>query len=104
MLAGDILSIDCNYVGDFACNRVPVPGSRGSVFVGDVFGEGPLSLRSSALAETSAPLDVAVPDDPHGLLNDSSVLISPGWLQPEPGALASTRHSALISSMLRSVV
>jgi hypothetical protein len=104
MLVGDVLSIDCNYVCDFAGSGVAVPDSRGSVFVGNVFGKRPLSFRSLALAETSASLDVAVPDDPHGLLDDPSVLIPPGWLQPEPGALAMTRHRSLISWMALNVV
>jgi hypothetical protein len=101
---GDVLSVDCNYVGDFAGSGVTVPDSRSSVLVGDVFGERPLSFRSLALAETSASLDVAVPDDPHGLLDDPSVLIAPGWLQPKPSAFAVTRHRSLISLMALNVV
>jgi len=104
MLVGDVLSVDRNYVGDFAGSRVALPDSRGSVFVDDVFSERPLSFRSLALAETSASLDVVVSDNPHGLLDDPSMLIPPGWLQPEPGALAVTRHRSLISWMALNVV
>src|SRR5262249_18982521 len=104
MLVGDVLSIDRNYVGHFAGSGIALPDSRGSVFVGDVFGERPLSFRSLALAATSASHDGTVADDPYGLLNDLPLSIPAGWLQPQSGSLASTRHLCLISRMAPRVV
>jgi hypothetical protein len=101
---GSVFRVDGYDVGDFAGSGVTIADSRGAVFGSDVVGECSLSFCSLALAETSASLDVAVPDDPDCLLGDPSVLIPPGWLQPESGALPVTRHRSLISWMALNVV
>src|SRR5262245_23484113 len=104
VLRGNVFRIDGYDIGDFAGSWVTIADSGGAVFGGDVLGERLLSRRSVALAETSASFDAAVADNPHGLFDDSTVLISPRWLKPEPGAFASTRHCFLISLIARRVV
>jgi hypothetical protein len=101
---GDIFGVDRYDVGDFAGSGVTVADSRGVVFGGNVIGERSLSFRSFALAETSASFVAVVSNTPHGLFDDSTVLVSSRRLQPEPGAFGSTRHCFLISLMALSVV
>jgi hypothetical protein len=104
VLTGNVFSVNGYDVGDFAGGGVTVVDSRGAVFGGDVVGERVLSFRSLALAEASAALEAAVSDDPHGLFDNSTVWVPSRWLQPEPGALAVTRHRSLISWMALNVV
>jgi len=96
VLVGYILGVDGYDVGDFAGSGVTVADSRGAVFGGDVVGKRSLSFRSFALAETSASFEPAVADDPHGLFDESTVLVPSRWLQPESCTFAVTQHRSLI--------
>jgi hypothetical protein len=66
-------------------------------FASDVIGEHPFSRADIALARACANLVSVVEDDPDGV--SSSMLP-----EIESGTLTSTRHSALMRSMLAKVV
>jgi hypothetical protein len=72
----NVLSVNCDYVRDRDSSGVTV-ADTGRGFLVEVVAEGSFSFFSLARACSSAALDVPVSDDPNGLLDDSSICVSP---------------------------
>src|SRR5262245_17895828 len=97
------VQINREYIGDRNCLNILNLTPR-RVLGGDVVLQALLGGRNLICSAACADIATVVADDPGGSMCDVSGFVPPFAFEVESGALASTRHSCRIRSMLAIVV